>query len=262
MSRWLKARPLALPLTLLLTLALAALSLFAAGCGSNAPAQIRFVHAIQDEGILNVDVNGTPEFTEISFLGVGPNQPGYTSVPSGSDTIEGFLASNNSAAFTYSAGWSSGTAYTVVATGFSQTGVNGSNVVLLSIPDDIPTPQAGYVEFRLIHASPSGPPLVDVYIDLNPSSGPELPVTIKSLAYTQASSYVQFAFNPNNATNPPGYTVYVTPSGSMTPVYIAEQINPGAAGEARTLVLTDVKNGTQPPPSGMSSTFLELSDLN
>jgi hypothetical protein len=99
--------------------------------------------------------------------------------------------------------------------------------------------------------------VVDVYIDMNPSSGIELPVTIKGLAYTQASSYIALPFNPNNDPTAPGFTVYVTASGTLTPVYIDEQVNPGSAGEIRTLVLTDVKDGTQ-----MNSSLLELSDVD
>jgi hypothetical protein len=42
----------------------------------------------------------------------------------------------------------------------------------------------------------------------------------------------------------------------LTPI-IAEQISPGVIGAVRTLVLTDVQNGTT-----MSSSFLELTDVN
>jgi len=253
MSLLLKALPL--------TLALAALSIFAASCGSSTPAQVRFVHAIQDTSPLDISVSGpnittTQEFTDISFLGVLPNQPGYTSIPSGSNTIEGFLTGTTTEVFSDSVSWNGGQQYTVIATGFSQTGANGKNVVLLSIPDNIPAPPTGDVEFRVIHASPSGPGTVDVYIELNPNSGPGLPITIKGLAYTQASNYVYFNFNPNNDTPPPGFTVYVTASGSTIPI-ISEPINPANAGAARTLVLTDVQDGTS-----MRQLFLELSDLD
>ncbi len=253
MPRWLKALPLAL--------ALAALSIFAASCGSSGPAQVRFVHAIQDAPALDIDVSGTnvastQEFTNIAFLGVQPNQPGYTSLPSGSDTVEAFLHGTTTEVFSDSVSWGAGTQYTVIATGFSQTGTNGSNVVLLSIPDNIPTPPTGDVAFRVIHASPSGPGTVDVYIELNPSTGPALPITIQGLGYTQASNYVSFVFNPNNATTPPGYTVYVTASGSLQPI-ITEPISPANAGAVRTLVLTDVQDG-----KAMNTSFLELSDLD
>jgi len=248
MSRWLKAVPL--------MLALAAVSIFAASCGNSTQARVRFVHAIQDAGALDIDVNGTQDFTNISFREVLPNQPGYTNVPSGTDTMEGFLTGTTTEAFTGTANWSGGAAYTVVATGF-ETGTNGANVVLLSILDNIPTPPAGDVAFRIIHASPSGPGTVDVYIELNPSSGPELPITIQGLAYTQASQYISFAYNPNDDPIPPGFTVYVTASGSMTPLFPGEQINPGAAGAVSTLVLTDNPYGTS-----MDALFLELTDTD
>jgi len=247
MSRWFKAVPL--------MLALAAVSIFAASCGNSSQAHLRFVHAIQDAGALDIDVNGTQDFTDISFRGVLPNQPGYTSIPSGSDTMEGVLTGTTTEAFSDTVTWRGGAEYTVIATGF-ETGTNGANVVLLSIPDNIPTPPAGDVAFRVIHASPSGPGTVDVYIELNPNNGPALPITIQGLAYTQASPYMSFAYNPNDDPIPPGFTVYVTASGSMEPI-ISETINPGAVGAVRTLVLTDVQGGTT-----MDSLFLELTDTD
>lgn len=253
MSRWLKTLPL--------TLALAALCIFATSCSSSDPAQVRFVHAIQDASPLDIyvtspNVPSTQEFTNVPFLGVQPNQPGYTSIPSGSDTVQGFLTGTMTEVFSSTLSWNSDQHYTAIATGFSQTSTPGSGVVLLSIPDNIPTPAEGDVEFRMIHASPSGPGTVDVYIELNPNTGPGLPITIQGLAYQQASNYVSFVFNPNNATMPPGYTIYITPSGSMQPI-ITYPINPGTVGAARTLVITDIQDGTTVNPS-----LLELSDIN
>jgi hypothetical protein len=234
--------------------AVASLSLFSLSCNSSNHAEVRFVHALQDAAALNVDINGKPEFDNISFLGVLPKQPGYTSVPSGSDTLEAFNASNNSEAFSTDLTLNGGSEYTLIATGFA-TGTNGSNVDLLSITDVIPSPPSGDVEFRVIHASPSGPGTVDVYIQLNPSlNGPVQPPTIKGLAYTQASAYYQFSVNPNNEPEIPGFTIYVCASGSTTPI-ITEQVIPQDTQEARTLVLTDVQNG-----NAMSSSFLELND--
>jgi hypothetical protein len=262
MSRLLKAVPLAL--------ALAALSVCAASCGSSVPAQIRFVHAIQDvyaiqdAGPLDITVTGSDthsalEFTNIGFRGVQPNQPGYSSVPSGGDTIQGFLTgTTTNPVFSNSLSLGGGAQYTLIATGF-QKDKNGNNAVdLLQISDNIPTPPSGDVEFRVIHASPSGPGTVDVYIELNPNNGPGLPITIQGLTYMQASNYVSFVLNPNNATTPPGFTVYVTASGSMQPIFPkGYPINPSSAGAVRTLVLTDVQDGTM-----MNSSFLELSDVN
>jgi len=246
MSRWLKAVPL--------TLALAAVSIFAGSCGNGNQAQIRFVHAMQDGAPMDVDVNGALVFTDVSFLGVQPTQPGYTGVPSGNDSIEGFLTGTTTVGFNKTnLSWSAATQYTVVATGFV---ANNQNATILSIPDNNAAPPDGFVEFRVIHASPSGPGNVDIYIELNPSTGPLLPVTFSGLAYTQASSYFRIAFNPNNDPTPPGYTVYVTTAGSQNPIF-SENVSPANAGAIRTLVLTDVQDGTT-----MNNSFLELSDLN
>ena len=258
MPRLLKALPL--------TFVLAVLSIFSASCGSsNAPAQVRFVNAIPDTAqygtALDIDVTGpnaasTLEFTHVSFLGVQPNQPGYTSVPSGRDTIAGVSTGTTTPVFSDTATLGAGAHYTLVATGLYQIPPNVSNIALLEISDNIPTPPSGDVEFRVIHASPSGPASVDVYIELNPNTGPGLPITVQGLTYTQASKYVTFTFNPNNATPPPGFTVYVTASGSTTTIF-SYPLNPSTAGAVRTLVLTDVENGNT-----MNTSFLELSDLN
>jgi len=262
MPRWLKILPLAL--------ALMALSICIASCGStNGPAQVRFVNATQDTTVngaaLDIDVTSgattTQEFTDIGFLGVQPNQPGYTNLPSDNDTIEGVLTGTTTQVFSSSVGLGAGGKYTEIATGSYQTDINGnvtsSNIVLLSVPDNVPTPPAGDVEFRVIHASPSGPANVDVYIELKPNNGPGLPITIQNLAYMQASKYVSFTFNPNNTNPPPGFTIYVTAAGTTTPLFVSEDIAPTTAGAARTLVLTDAPGGTT-----MNTQYLELSDLN
>ena len=257
MSRLSKALPLAL--------ALAALGVFSSSCSSSSPASVRFVQAIQDAGPLDINISGasatsTKQFTDIAFLGVQPNQPGYTSVPSGSDMIEGFVTGTTTVAFSDNATLSSAAQYTLIATGFSQTGmIKGSNVVLLQISDNIPAPPLADVAFRVINASPSGPSgtpgAVDVYILLNPTTAPEGNPTISSLSYTQASKYVSIPNNPNNDTTPPGFTVYVTAAGTMQPVISQPIYLPD--GAVRTLVLTDIQNGTK-----MNSSYLELSDLN
>jgi hypothetical protein len=246
------SRILALPLTL----ALAASLLFATSCGSSGAAQVRFVHAIQDSSAIDIEVNGTVKFPDVSFLGVSPSQPGYTPVASGSDTIEALAAGTTTEAFSDTTSLNAGGQYTLVATGFSKTGANGSNVVLVSASDNNAAPPSGDVKFRVIHASPSGPGNVDVYILLNPASAPTGTPAISALAYEQASAYVALPNNPNNDTNPPGFTVFVTASGSLIPIITQQPIDP-AAGAIRTLVLTDVQNGTT-----MNTSFLELSDLN
>ena len=237
-----------------LSLALLALSIFATSCGNSAPAQVRFVHAMPDGAAMDININGKPAFTGISFRDVLPNQPGYTSVPSGNDTIQGFLAGSSNVGFNSTTiGLNSAGQYTVVATGLVAT---SKNAVILSKPDNNSPPATNNIVFRVIHASPSGPPSVDVYILLSPTAAPTGNATISALPYTQASAYISVPFNPNNVDNFQGYVVFVTAAGTTSPVLINEPINP-ANGAIRTLVLTDVQGGTS-----MSSSFLELPDRN
>jgi|SRR5580698_1138203 hypothetical protein len=251
MYRWLKA--------LTLTLALAALNMVSVSCGSSDQAQVRFVHAMEDGAAMDIYINGPTDvnpnlvFINVSFLGIQPTQPGYSTVPSGTDTIEGLLSGTSNIGFNSTPiDLNGGQQYTVIATGFV---ANGQNAVILPIADDIPTPESNYVAFRAIHASPSGPSNVDIYIQLNPTSGPSGSPAISGLGYEHASGYVSLPNNPNNDTLPPGFTAYVTLAGSTVPIF-TEQINP-LGGAVRSLVLTDVQNAKT-----MSQSFLELSDLN
>ncbi|HLX84542.1 MAG TPA: DUF4397 domain-containing protein [Terriglobales bacterium] len=252
---------------LLLTLPLAAVCLVTTGCGSGSDqAQVRFVHAIQNVGPMDIDITTPPSivpvqvFTNVSFLGVRPNQPGYTPVDSGTDTIAGFLTGTPKVAFNSTALDLNGSQqYTVIATGVV---ANGQNASILTIPDDIPNPVATNLAFRVINASPSGPDgtqgAVDVYIQLNPTNGPSGSPEFKGVAYQQSGGYITLPYNPNNDVTAPGYTVFVTKAGSTTPPYIiAQGLSPTNGGAVRTIVLTDVQNGNT-----MSSTFLELSDLD
>jgi hypothetical protein len=251
---------------LLLLPALAVLCAVAISCGSSGQAQVRFVHAIQDGAAMDIDITGptdvvpTPVFSAISFLQVLPSQPGYTGVASGADKIEGFLTGTTNVGFNgVPINLSGSQAYTLVATGLVSP---SKNAVILPIADNIPSPEISDVAFRVINASPSGPNgtggAVDVYVLLNPASGPRGTPTFSGVAYQQATGYVGTPFNPNNDTTPPGFTVFVVPAGQSAPPYIvSEGINPSTGGAVRTIVLTDVQNG-----NAMSPRFLELSDLN
>ncbi len=153
----------ALPLSLALVLALAGLGLVLTSCNNSSQAQIRFVHAIWDAGALDIEFSGAKDITDVAFLGVQPTS-GYRPVPSGSITIEGFATGSTSEAFqTENVNLSSGSEYTVVATGNIAGGGNG-NVVILNPSDDNAEPANNTINFRFIHASPDGPGTVYIYV--------------------------------------------------------------------------------------------------
>jgi hypothetical protein len=253
MSRLLKTLPL--------TLALAALSIFTAGCGSsNGPAQVRFVNAIQDTAqygtALDIEVNGTKDFPQVPFQGVQPSS-GYTKIASGGVAIQGLETGTTIPVFVADISFNAGVQYTVVATGFA---TNISKVVTISSTDNNTAPASGKPEFRVINASPSGPNgipgAVDIYIVPIGSNGPLTPpATIPSLVYRSTSSYIPLTYNPNFEQGF-NYTMFVTAAGTTTPILIAQNLS-ASAGAIRTLVLTDQQNVDQ-----LNQLAIVLNDLN
>jgi Domain of unknown function (DUF4397) len=242
--------------TLFLTLALAASVVFIASCGSSGHAQMRMLNAIPDGQEIDVDVNGTKEFSQLSFQDISP-ATGYTSVPSDSVTVEGFLTGTSTPAppnSTFSI--SSSTQYLVVLTGFNDViqGVNAPTAVPYT--DNNSTPASGTLEFRIINASPSSPGgLVDVYIEANPFDCTALQAvtpTVAGLAYQQGSGYQ--SVNANSLGS--GFAVCVTASGAKNPLIQQNYNSPSTGGTVTTLVLVDIPEGGQ-----MSQIPIALSDV-
>jgi hypothetical protein len=252
MSRCFKALPLAL--------ALAALSIVTASCGSssNVPAQVRFVNAIQDTAqygtALDIDVAGTKEFTDVPFPGFQPSS-GYTKIVSGGSALQGIQTGTTIPVFVADISLTASAQYTLVATGFA----SNNDVVLISALDNNLPPPTGQENFRVINASPSGPAAVDIYIVPVGSTTPITPpATISNVAYRSASTYASVDYNPNFVQGF-NYTMFVTATGTTSPILFSQTLSAGSssAGSIRTLVLTDQQNINQLNPSA-----LVLNDLN
>ncbi len=253
MLRLLKALPL--------TLAIAAVSIVATSCSSNNGTKARFVNAIQNTatygGSLDVEVNGTQQFTNVQFA--NPSASTYTSIPSGNVTFEGFESPGvTTPVFTDSTTLNDGTEYTEVATGFA--GGTGNNVVLLSLSDNNSLPALGTLNFRVINASPNSPGGGGVDIWIEPAPYPfavQEPATIQNLAYQSVSRYANVPYNPAPGE---GFTVFVYTAGGGTQLFNRTFANINAASNTAavcTLVLTDNANG-----STMSSLPVVLDDNN
>jgi len=262
MFRLLKALPL--------TLAIVSLSIVTISCGSGNTAQVRFVNAISDDTQgLDIEFNGTKEFTDIGpFHASGST---YLGVPSGSDKIAGFATGTTTQVFSQTSpvSFSSGTQYTVVATGFLVGTVN-----LVAPVDTNTAPAVGTVNFRVIDASPAGVSSVDVYIIPNTaqntpscilgSNCPAPAISGVSSPLNSTTPYSGYKNVPFNSLGTFGYTMYVTPTNQTTPVqgwnggYQIPEIGSVSVGSVRTIVLVD----NAPGSNGMSSTPIVLSDLN
>ncbi len=264
MLRLLKALPVAL--------AIAALSIVATSCSSNNGTKARFVNAIWNTsnygGTLDVEVNGTQQFTGVTFASASAST--YTPIPSGNVTFEGFESPGVTIpVFTDSTTLNSGTEYTEVATGLaggSATGGAGSTVMFLSFSDDNTAPANTTLNFRVINASPNSPAVgVDIWIEAAPfnSNLPTTP-TISALAYQSASGYVNVPYNTGGG----GFTMFVHTAGSgpfgtnlIPPDSISVNGGPNS-GAVCTLVLTDCANEDCPLGFTMNPSPIFLNDNN
>jgi hypothetical protein len=238
----------ALPLTLA-----AALSFFAASCGSSSQSQVRVVQAISDETTaLDVDVNTTKVFTNIAFTDVQPTPPAYTKVASGRDTLQAVDTGTTTVVIANtSAGLSGSSQYTVLLTGFlNGTGTNAPT--FYTIPDNNAAPTSGNVEIRIIDGSANTPQGgFDVYIVPPSTDIRTLTPQISGLLIGQASSYQTLNITGNV------YEVIVTPNGTQSPFINQNYTIP--TGSIRTFVIVDNQGGGGGVPSQIP---LELNDLN
>jgi hypothetical protein len=228
--------------TLSFTLALAALSVFTANCGSS-NAKFRLVHAISDGQPVDVLIDGKTVESSVAFDSVTPSS-GYISVSSGSRKLEVRPSGTTTDYFSGTPTFNSGGAFTVVATGK----VGNNTVVAPVFTDNNTAPMSGNAALRFIHASPSGPTSIDIYVVAPGTDITGVSPSISSLAYTNASTYL----NVPAAT----FDIVVTSAGFKAREFTVSSLS-FAAGQIRTFVTIDVQNAEL-----MSGTPLELSDLN
>lgn len=241
-----RLKPLSLPL------ALAALVLVTAGCGSSGgQSQIRLINAIPDGQPADIYVNGTKIAENFSFGEVYPapaTPASYVTVASGQVLFQAFppAEKTNPVSPTGPVTFVGATQYTVVAAG-----LEFSDYPPVLITDDNTPPSAGNVEVRVINASLNSPTHgVDVYIVPPGADIANYQAQISGLSFTQASTYQPITFAPG------GYAVIFTANRSKQ-VIINQPFTP-ESGSITTFVLMDNSGGN----SGMSGTPLVLNDLN
>jgi Domain of unknown function (DUF4397) len=242
MFRLLKALPLVFALT--------SLCFFAASCGSTSQSQVRVVHAVSDAPALDVDVNTTKVFTNITFTGTQPAPPAYTKVASGTVTLEAVDTGTSTAVIANTNATLGGSSqYTVLMGGFLQ-GQGATAPTFYQITDTNTAPTSGNVEFRIINGSSNSPVGgFDVYIVPPGTNIQNLTPQVSGLTLGQGSGYTSLSFAAN------GYEVVATPHGNQTP-YV-DQIYSTPTGSIRTLVIVDNQGG-----GGISTFPLVLNDLN
>jgi len=251
MFRSLKAFPLAL--------AIAALSLVTTGCGNNST-QVRVINAMDNTGTpgVNVEFNTVQVFkTAIAFGDTLPAQPTagpatYTSVPSGTDTIDVFTAGSttNPIIPAEDVPLDSGAQYTLVL---------GPDIITKFLDNNTaPATNSDIVEVRVIDASYYDTFQIDVYLV---PCGELLDTTYRfaTISYLGYTDYYSPTYNsdkcPDGSSN---YTLEVFYAGSQESPYINQPYSL-AEGSITTFVIMDEESDGQ--PTGISPTPLEWNDL-
>ena len=228
--------------TLPCALALVALSVFTASCGSS-NSRFRLVHAIADGQPVDVLIDGKTVESSVAFDTVTPTS-GYLSVSSGSRKLEVRPTGTTTDYFSGTPTFNSSSASTVVATG----AVGNNTVVAPVFTDNNTAPTSGNAALRFIHASPSGPASIDIYVVAPGMDITGVSPSISSVAYPTASAYLSV---------PAGtFDIVVAPAGFKAREFTLSNASFNA-GQIRTFVTVDVQGG-----GFMSATPLELSDLN
>lgn len=231
--------------------AIVALCILATSCGSSSnTSQYRVVQTIPDApGNFDISISGTTVFKDVTF---GSTQPisGYNSVATGSDPIEVFQTGTTTPVIAATnLNLTTGSQSTVFLTGLY------AAPIAVVLADNNTAPLAGQAEVRIVDASPSAPPSLDIYIVALGTDITQLQPTISTLQFEQQSAY------QNLTAAKSGYAqimVIVTRSGDATKAQLLNHTYTLAETQIRTIVLVDAS-----PGGGVLSFIpLELNDLN
>jgi len=119
---------------------------------------------------------------------------------------------------------------TVIATGFLD------QIMPLVLSDDDNPPSGNLLKLRVVHGSPSAPP-VDVYVTAPGVDLATTSPTLTNVSYTEFSDFLEISEGD--------YQIRITPTGSATPVYDSGTV-PLSAGSIFTLVALDATSGASP----------------
>ena len=210
--------------------------LFTTGCGDDARARLRVVHASPDAPNVDVLVDGKIVLTNVPYQ----TASGYLTVGAGSRKIEVRATGGSQDVINVTVSLTKNKDYTVLAVDTL------ANITPLLLQDDNTPPAAGNIKLRLVHAAPSVAG-VDIYVGA-PGSGVGGSPTLTNVPFKGFSDYLEV---------PAGsYQVYITPTTSKT-IAIDSGSLALTAGQIRTAIALDLPGG-----GGVQPTPIVLSDLN
>ncbi len=193
-------RFLSLPLFGIAALALSTI-LFTTGCGNDARARVRVVHASPDAPNVDVLLDNKAVLTNVAYKAASA----YLTIGAGQHTAKVNVAGTQTTVITESGVFAGKSDTTILAVD------KVANIVGLVLTDNNTAPTSGNVKVRVIHAAPSAP-AVDVYVtapgaDLNTATP-----AVANAAFKDVSAYLSVVAG--------SYQVRVTPTGAKSPVVI------------------------------------------
>jgi hypothetical protein len=216
-------------------LLLAASVFISFGCGSSSKTRLRAMDATPQESEIDVSLDGNSFASNVAY-GTASD---YSSVDSGSHTLQVYPPGVATAYIDQTISLSSGDKYTVLAANV----LSSANALVLV--DETSTPASNTAELRIVHASPALG-TVDVYIVSPGTNLSTVSPTISGLAFEAVSTY-------QSLTAATAYEVYFTLTNQKTAVIDSGPVT-YTNGEVRTMVALNGEEG--------GYTLAVLKDLN
>ncbi|MGD8853307.1 MAG: DUF4397 domain-containing protein, partial [Gammaproteobacteria bacterium] len=120
--------------------------------------------------------------------------------------------------------------YTLIAVG------ELANIEPLLLTDDTPAPATGFLRVRVVHASPTAPP-VDIYVTSPTEDISTVAPTLTSVAFKSSSDYLEIAAGD--------YRLRITLTNSKTPIYDSGTL-PLEAGLTTTIAAVTAQSSISP----------------
>ena len=207
--------------------------LFTTGCGNDARARVRVVHASPDAPNVDVVLDSKTVLSNVAYK----TASSYLTIKAGQHTAKVNVAGTQTTVITESGVFAGKSDTTILAVD------KVANITGLVLTDNNTPPTSGNVKVRVIHASPSAGN-VDVYVTA-PGGALTAP-TLTNVAFKAVSDYLSVAAG--------SYQVRVTPTGTKN-VVIDSGTVALTAGQIRTVVALDAD------ATGTSFTAIILPDL-
>jgi hypothetical protein len=163
------------------------------GCGSST-AKVRIINASPGEGAIIATVGGTSVASSLAYA----TASSYTSVTSGSATLEVEQSSSSTSIIDQSVSLTSKDDYSILIANYS------TSVAVVTLTDNNTSPSSGDANLRIIQAAPALG-TADVYVVAPGTSLSSVSPSVSSLSFESASSYLPLAAGT--------YEVYFTLTG-------------------------------------------------